>query len=415
MLMNQAVYAHTILSQASNLLKELSTPHPTKSLVGNLLEWVASTLDSSDAFLLSWPDNNGLMYIREPAFLTTPTLTVHKSIKWFEMLEELERTDEQESLAFSTTANIRELQEIGIESVIITKVIAHGKAEFTGKGLLVVCNRKKPASGKWMYFGYDLVFLNIVKLILQMHISELYLTAYERYISAKQRYRDAQIVSSLMQVGRTALDLLEVYGRYSAAPSIELLNNCLNSYITLFAANQIKANELRALLGNFEEFWLPKIQERQKQAKSLMRYIIARGYFVLGVQDSADWLKGRQVLILEKGNLSPSDVLLGFEKAYAHWWQIYSRCQRIKNDPEYTSNFVQELNQSFVAAQAITKVILWRYLIQNYDKESLSLVGNKAQMGVRITSSWLLAYFGYLLLDGSETIRKYQFNPVFPT
>ena len=235
------------------------------------------------------------MQIQKPAFITTSALEKCDVIRSFDKLTGLLNQKTQEPLAFDTTDDITELQNAGIKSAIVIDIVVKGEAGFVGRELLFVCNRNKPAIGTRVYLSYDYLFCNIVRLVLQLYISERFYSAYKRYKNARERYLDAKLVSSLILVGETALNLLDEYRRYSAVPPTVVIYDCLDSYIGLFNTKQISENKLESVLNECKQ-WLPQEQIGQNSRLDLIRHALARGYFILGTERENGWRTGKSLL-----------------------------------------------------------------------------------------------------------------------
>jgi hypothetical protein len=295
---DQAQYIYQRLWRSQDVMKEisLSKQYPIESLVVSFLTWLAKTLDSSDAVVLSWPDAEGLMTIQEPAFINTPALKECKTLSCFGRLREWLDSEDGGAWACGDTSKVPELRDVHVESLIVTKVFATGEEEFQGKELVVVCNRASPALEGNMYVGYDGWFCGIAQWVLGLYISDLYKLELRRYKDAKRRYEDTRIASSLILVGETAEKLLDLYDRYCARPPMLLLYDCLNAHVALFNARQIDEDKLRVVLDKCGKRWRTGVQESPSEDSDLVRCALARGYFVLGIQESGAWIKGTELL-----------------------------------------------------------------------------------------------------------------------
>lgn len=258
-----------------------------------VLKWIAGTLDSEDAFIFSWPDEEDQMQIHE-SVISTPGLKLCKTIICFERLKNwLSSTDE--SLVLNNTSGIEGFQKIHIKSPIAIKIETKEEG-FRAKQILLVCNRKNPAAQDHMYISFDRFFCHIAQWIIQLHTSELFKLKNTRYNDAKERYKYNKIISSLILLGKTSNELLELYNQYSAEPPLRLLYDCLDTHIALFNAGQKEKKEFIELLEKCKKYWFEGIDKPRKIDPNFVRYALARGYFALGVHDNRYWLAGKNLL-----------------------------------------------------------------------------------------------------------------------
>ena len=408
-------------SQASTKETIFSEQNQAETLISKLLEWIIATLESSDAFLLSWPDRKGLMHVQESAIVTTPGLKEVKTITCFDELSIwLDSNDDH--WVRGDTSNVPELQSVHIKSILITKVLTkiviENEEVFQGKELLVVCNRAEPALDELMYVSYDNGICDIVRWVLQLHISELYKLKSEKYQDTRNRYRSTKGVNSLSLVGETARDLLNLYRQYSAIPPSALIYECLNAYIALFNAKKVETKDLKTLLKNCET-WLIAEKKGRNEDLELIHFTLARGYCSLGVSRNKEWKKGKNLLKWIGGRSEqdpdPNSYQIEVEEARTYWWLIYCKCQQISQSLVSHSAKNKSVSRAEMkglagpckVVQEVTKEVLWFYLKSQYDTDQISLTQPDLVSGVKITSVWLWAYFGYCLLE-SEMCNRYH-------
>lgn len=266
--------------------------------IQNLLKWLAGTLDSEYALLLSWPNENNKMQIQDASIKTTPGLKTFDEITCFDCLRKKLNSEnaDDEHLVLNGTLTIKELQDVHIQSLLAQKIITKER-EFQGKQLLMVCNRKKPAFPGQVYVSYDNLCCDIAKWILQLHIIDSYRSVRRRYDDAKKRFEETNIASSLVLFAKTSEEFLDFFDKNCSPPPASLIYDCLNSYISLFNAGAVTKHDLENLLEECEKL---RLKESKEIDSNLVRNGIARGYFVLGIYDNQLWEKGRALLESKK-------------------------------------------------------------------------------------------------------------------
>jgi len=277
----------------------ISSCQLTKSdFIQNLLKWLAGTLDSEYALLLSWPNENNKMQIQEASIKNTPGLNSFNEIICFDCLRKKLNSEDadDEHLVLNVTLKIKELQEVNIQSLIAQKIITKER-KFHGKQLLMVCNRKKPAFPGQVYVSYDNLCCDIAKWILQLHIIDSYQTGKGRYADAKKRFAETNVASSLVLFAKTSEEFLAFFDKNCSTPPASLIYDCLNSHISLFNAGAVTKHDLENLLVECEKH---RLEEFKEIDSNLVRDAIARGYFVLGIYDNQLWEKGRALLESKK-------------------------------------------------------------------------------------------------------------------
>lgn len=106
---------------------------------------------------------------------------------------------------------------------------------------------------------------------------------------------------------------------------------------------------------------------------------------------------------------------LKFERTRAYWWSIYCKCRPIQkkfedktgnNEKELVAE-MKDLKAPCEVASGIMKEFLWAYLKNCKGEKQLLKISTGLGEGIKITSVWLWAYFGYLFLT-SKTFSRYQ-------
>jgi len=121
-----------------------------------------------------------------------------------------------------------------------------------------------------------------------------------------------------------------------------------------------------------------------------------------------------------------NETFLKFEEARVYWWQIFCKCRQIqkrredktgKNKNELLTD-MQEMKNPGGIAKKITEELLWDYLQQCRCNSKLPGMPMDDGAGIKITSSWLWAYFGCRLLNSkmfslywAESGNEQQFTP----
>jgi hypothetical protein len=295
---NSDRYIYKIHCKSQNILEELIfyKKSSTETLQKRVLKWLAETLDSDGAVLLSWPGKDKKMEIQEQ-FTETSGLKSCIFLNCFERLREKLSSDNPDSdpLILDETSGICELQINDIKSLIAFKIITD-EGEFKGKQVLMVCNRKKLALRGGSYVGFDFHYCYIAIWILKLHLSELYKLKSKGYQDALKRYKDTKIASSLQLLGETSHELLDLFKEYHAIPPLSLLYDCLDSSISLFNAGEKEPNELKKILKECEANFSQMNYNNNEIDSYFVRHALARGYFALGIKNKDYWEEGTKLL-----------------------------------------------------------------------------------------------------------------------
>ncbi len=292
-----ANYVHDLFLRATVTNDNPSLEYKFKEFIPTILKWVAETLESEDALLLSKPDSKDRMFVVKSGgkeIKGNKYLMCEKAIKtWMQ--------NTNVPLSLNDTTHYSSLQSHKINSFLIVRLniespelrrtdICSAKAfqEF-----LFVFNRLSSGLNEHKYCNYDFKFCTLIISLFELYFHDSYKMSWDRYCEAKNTHIQPNNIYSLKGLQNAAHELIDFYKDHRVTPPASIFYDYLDSIIALYNAKQISANALAKELDDCHKLYLSgKVEVNYDD----VLYALSRGFFALGTQDTLKWNKGKKYL-----------------------------------------------------------------------------------------------------------------------